>query len=114
MGRGPPGRRSTVDWPPLPTGGSHRSLAYGTPVHVGSPRLHGKDEELARVQSRASPETEERRGDRAIAVKTWRRWRSVRAMLKCGEKRGVERCGEARRWCTPFIGAGGCSGCNCR
>jgi hypothetical protein len=27
MGRGPPGLRSTVDWPPLPTGGAHRSSA---------------------------------------------------------------------------------------
>jgi hypothetical protein len=59
----------------------------GTPVHDGSPRLHGKDEELARVQSRATPETEERRGDRATAVKTRRRRHSVRARLKCGENR---------------------------
>jgi hypothetical protein len=59
----------------------------GTPVHDGSPQLHGKDEELARVRSRASPETEERRGDRATVVKTRRQRRSVRAMLKRGEKR---------------------------
>jgi hypothetical protein len=32
------------------------------------PRLHGKDEELARVQFRASPKTEERRGDGAMVV----------------------------------------------
>jgi hypothetical protein len=30
------------------------------------------------------------------------------------EKRGRERCGEARGWCLPFIGVRGCSGCNCR
>jgi hypothetical protein len=59
----------------------------GALVHDGSPRLHGNDEELTRVRSRASPETEEQRGDRETAVKT-RRWRrSVRAMLKRGEKR---------------------------
>jgi hypothetical protein len=40
----------------------------GAPVHESSLRLHGKDEELARVRSRASPEVEERRGGRAMAV----------------------------------------------
>jgi hypothetical protein len=40
----------------------------GAPVHESSPRLHGKDVELARVQSRASPEVEERRGGRVMAV----------------------------------------------
>jgi hypothetical protein len=40
----------------------------GAPVHESSPRLHGKDKELARVRSRASPEVEERRGGRATAV----------------------------------------------
>jgi hypothetical protein len=59
----------------------------GTPVHDGSPRLHGKDEELTKVRSRASPKMEERCGDRATAVKTRRRWCSVRVMLKRGEKR---------------------------
>jgi hypothetical protein len=29
--RGPPGLRSTVDWPPSPIGGVHRSSAYGRP-----------------------------------------------------------------------------------
>jgi hypothetical protein len=29
MGRGPPGPRSTMDWPPLPSEGAHWSLAYG-------------------------------------------------------------------------------------
>jgi hypothetical protein len=59
----------------------------GALVHDGSPRLHGKDEELARVRSRASPEMEERHGDRATVVKTrWRR-RSMRARLKHGENR---------------------------
>jgi hypothetical protein len=50
------------------------------------PRLHGKDEELTRVRFRASPKTEEQRGDRATAVKKRRLWRSVRAMLKRGER----------------------------
>jgi hypothetical protein len=86
MGRGPPGLRSTVDRPPLPTGGAHRSSAYGAPIPDGLPRLHGKDEELAKVRFRASPKTEERRGGRATAVKKRRLWRSVRAMLKRGER----------------------------
>jgi hypothetical protein len=59
----------------------------GAPVHESSPQLHGKDEELTRVRSRASPKVEERRGGRATAVPNWRRWRSVRAMLKRGDKR---------------------------
>jgi hypothetical protein len=58
----------------------------GASVHDDSPRLHGKDEELARVRFRASPKTEERRGDRAMAVKKWQLWRSMRAMLKRGER----------------------------
>jgi hypothetical protein len=37
----------------------------GAPGHGGLPRLHGKDEELAGVRFRASPKTEEWRGDRA-------------------------------------------------
>jgi hypothetical protein len=75
------------------TGHSHRpeeligARPTGAPVHESSPRLHGKDEELARVRSRASPEVEERRGGQATAVQNRRRWRSVRAMLKHGEKR---------------------------
>jgi hypothetical protein len=50
------------------------------------PRLHRKDEELAGVWFRASPKTEERCGDRTMAVK--KRWlsRSVREMLKRGER----------------------------
>jgi hypothetical protein len=57
----------------------------GAPVHRG---LHGKDEELARVWYRASLEVEERRGGRVTAVPNRQRWRrSVRAMLKRGEKR---------------------------
>jgi hypothetical protein len=54
------------------------------PGHNSLPRLHGKDEELTRVRFRASPKTEERRGDRETTVK--KRWRSVRAMLKHGER----------------------------
>jgi hypothetical protein len=54
--------------------------------HGGLPRLHGKDEELARVWFRASPKTVEWRGDRATSVKKQWRWCSVRAMLKCGER----------------------------
>jgi hypothetical protein len=50
----------------------------------GSPEV---DEELARVRSRASPEVEERRGGRATAVPNQRQRRSMRAMLKRGEKR---------------------------
>jgi hypothetical protein len=30
----------------------------GAPVYGSSPQLHGKDEELARVRSRASPKVE--------------------------------------------------------
>jgi hypothetical protein len=56
----------------------------GAPVHRG---LHRKDEELARVWYRASLEVEERRGGRVTAVPNRRRRRSVRAMLKRGEKR---------------------------
>jgi hypothetical protein len=44
------------------------ALPMGAPVHESLPRLHGKDEELARVQSRASPEVEERHGGRVTAV----------------------------------------------
>jgi hypothetical protein len=59
----------------------------GAPVHESSPRLHGKDEELARVRSRASPKVEEQHGGRVTAVPNrWRR-RSARTMLKRGEKR---------------------------
>jgi hypothetical protein len=47
----------------------------GAPVHDGSPRLHEKDEELARVWFRAPPKTEERCGDRATAVKKLSRGR---------------------------------------
>jgi hypothetical protein len=57
------------------------------PVQESSPRLHGKDEELTRVRSRASPEVEERRGGRATTLPNRRRRRLVRAMLKRGEKR---------------------------
>jgi hypothetical protein len=46
----------------LPTG----AWPLGAPGHGGLPRLHGKDEELAGVQFRASPKTEEWCGDRAI------------------------------------------------
>jgi hypothetical protein len=59
---------------PLWTGLCHRleeltgARPTGVPVHESSLRLHGKDEELARVRSRASPEMEERRGGRAMAV----------------------------------------------
>jgi hypothetical protein len=54
--------------------------------HDGLPRLHGKDEELAGVRFRVSPKTEERRGDWVMVVmKRWL-WRSVRAMLKRGER----------------------------
>jgi hypothetical protein len=60
------------------------------PGHSGLPRLHGKDKELAGVRFRASPKTERRRGDRATAVKNRRRWRLVRVMLKCGERRRRE------------------------
>jgi hypothetical protein len=59
----------------------------GAPVYGSSPKLHGKDEELARVRSRASPEVEGRRGGRAMAVQNRRRWRTVEAMLERGEKR---------------------------
>jgi hypothetical protein len=59
----------------------------GTPVYGSSPRLHRKDEELARVRSRASPEVEGRRGGRATAVQNRRRRRSVEAMLERGERR---------------------------
>jgi hypothetical protein len=45
-----------------------------------------------------------------MAVKNRRRRRSVEAMLKRGEKRGSERCGEVRGWCSPFIGVGGAPG----
>jgi hypothetical protein len=76
----------------------------GAPVYGSSPRLHGKDDELARVQSGASPEVEGRRGGRATAVQNRRQRRSVEAMLERGEKRGWERCGEVRGWCSPFIG----------
>jgi hypothetical protein len=64
----------------------HGSWTTGAPVHDGSPRLHGKDEELVRVRFRASPKTKERHGDRATTVKKRRLWRSVRAMLKRGER----------------------------
>jgi predicted HAD superfamily Cof-like phosphohydrolase len=36
-----------------------RARPTGAPVHESSVRLYVKDEELARVQSRASPEVEE-------------------------------------------------------
>jgi hypothetical protein len=35
----------------------------------------------------------------------WPKWCSVQAAHGCGEKRGEERSGEARVWCSPFIGA---------
>jgi hypothetical protein len=59
----------------------------GAPVYGSSPRLHGKDEELARVRSRASPEVEGRRGGWPTAVRNRRRRRSVESMLEHGEKR---------------------------
>jgi hypothetical protein len=62
-------------------------ILAGAPVYGSSPWLHGKDEELARVQSRASPEVEGQRGGRATVVQK-RRWRrSVEAMLERREKR---------------------------
>jgi hypothetical protein len=59
----------------------------GALVHESSPRLLGKNEELVGVRSRASPEVEEQRGGRATTVKIRRRWCSVRALLKRGERR---------------------------
>jgi hypothetical protein len=59
----------------------------GALVYGSSPRLHGKDEELARVQSRASPKVEGQRGGRAMAVQNWRRRRSVEVMLERGGRR---------------------------
>jgi hypothetical protein len=59
----------------------------GAPVYGSSLQLHGKDEELARVRSRASPEVEGRRGGRATAVQNRRRRHSVEAMLERREKR---------------------------
>jgi hypothetical protein len=75
------------------------------------PLLHGKDEELARVRFRASPKTEEWRGNRVTAVKKQRRWRSVRVLFNHKERR--RRVGG--RWRTvgffPFYsGRGGGSG----
>jgi hypothetical protein len=70
MGHGPPGLRSTMEWPSLPIGGAHQSSSY----------------RCSRVRFRASPKTEKRRGDRAMTVKKRRRWRLVRAMLKRGER----------------------------
>jgi hypothetical protein len=67
-GCGPSGLRSTVDWPPSPTGGAHQSSADG-------------------VRSRASPEVEEQRGGQVTVLKIWRRRCSVRALLRRGERR---------------------------
>jgi hypothetical protein len=68
----------------------------GAPVYGSSPRLHGKDEELTRVRSRASPEVEGQRGGRATVVQNRRWWRLVRAMLECGEKRREARTGAVK------------------
>jgi hypothetical protein len=79
----------------------------GAPVHKSSSRLHGKDEELARVRSSASPEVEERRGGRVTAVlgeSNAQAWREG--------KRGGEGCGETRGWCSPFIGGRAARGAN--
>jgi hypothetical protein len=62
------------------------ALPTGGPVHESSPQPLGKNEELIRVQSRASPEVEEQRGGRATAVKIRRRLCSVRALLRRGER----------------------------
>jgi hypothetical protein len=67
--------------------GSPELDLVGASVYGSSPRLHGKDEELARVRSRASPEVEGRRGGRVMAMQNWRWWCSVEAMLERGEKR---------------------------
>jgi hypothetical protein len=83
----------------------------GAPVYGSLPRLHGKDEELARVRSRASLEVEGRREGRAMVVQNRRRRHSVEAMLERGKKRiGWERCGVVRGWCSSFIGVGGVLG----
>jgi hypothetical protein len=44
------------------------ALPMGALVHESSPRLLRKNEELAGVRSRASPEVEEQHGGRATAV----------------------------------------------
>jgi hypothetical protein len=53
---------------------------------AGAP-VYGKDEELTRVRSRASPEVEGRHGGRVTVVGNRRWWRSVEAMLEHGERR---------------------------
>jgi hypothetical protein len=114
--RGPPGLRSTVDWPPSPIGGVHRSSAYGRP----SPRKLTATAREGRGAHQGSVQGLTRGGGA-----TWRPGDcgAESAVVALGEsdaqawreeKSGGERCGEARWWCSPFIGAGGCSGCNCR
>jgi hypothetical protein len=89
-------RRSSPPWTDLRRQPEEltRVRPTGAPVHESSPRLHGKDVELARVQSGASPEVEERRGGRATAVvlseSDAQAWRE--------EKRGGEGRGETRGW----------------
>jgi hypothetical protein len=65
-----------------------------------------------RSSIRASAELERRRGGRAMTGKA--RWcrRSVRGRLEILERENesLERCGEARGGCLPFIGAGGAPG----
>jgi hypothetical protein len=62
------------------------------PGHSGLPQLHGEDEELTRVQFRASPEAEGQHGDRVTAVNRLQRRCSMRVVLGCGEnRRGVGR-----------------------
>jgi hypothetical protein len=68
MGRGPPGLRSTMDWPPSPTGGAHRSSTDRRPCPRKLAATAREERGARRVRSRASPEVEQQRGGRATAV----------------------------------------------
>jgi hypothetical protein len=89
-----------------PAGRAHRSTASG---RSGAAKLTGRGtterERSTRSSTRASPELGRWRGRRATAAlgeREARAWREV--------KRGWERCGELRGWCSPFIGVGGAPG----
>jgi hypothetical protein len=62
------------------------ALPTGAPVHESLPRPLGKNEELVGVRPWASPEVEEQRGGRAMAVKIQQHRCSVRALLRRGER----------------------------
>jgi hypothetical protein len=97
--------RSTVDRGQGLGGGSLEDGRNSAPVRGTSPWLRRKGEGTTVILTDCKRGRRKDGNDRVSVGNNWRRRHSVRATLGRREKRGGERSGEARGWCSPFIGA---------